>query len=280
MKWYHWSVEYFEDLRNMNHCEFIVMNKNAETGKYKLENHLRTWSELKRQRQEEARDLQRRNTLSNFLKKSDDSPTLPPRKWGGCTDGCNHGNDRYPRRTAQKKKQMQEELQLPPAAEASKEAEDHPVAKVELVSGAQQSHSPIQEESSDVSSDSPPQFSIPFQKTIPSYLRSGRDGGDTASGDATPHEMSEDERITYFSHHKPRSLARAMRKAPERKATPEDIQRWAHESGMGAGKQADALGDEPDDWSDESVAPKHKPDGIEDIEKAEKDDKGLRGSVY
>ena len=25
MKWYHWSVEYFEDLRNVNHCEFVVM---------------------------------------------------------------------------------------------------------------------------------------------------------------------------------------------------------------------------------------------------------------
>ncbi|OJJ51460.1 hypothetical protein ASPZODRAFT_55761, partial [Penicilliopsis zonata CBS 506.65] len=45
MKWYHWSVEYFEDLRNINHCEFVVMKLNSDNGKYVLENQLRTWSE-------------------------------------------------------------------------------------------------------------------------------------------------------------------------------------------------------------------------------------------
>ncbi|EMD00840.1 hypothetical protein BAUCODRAFT_46450, partial [Baudoinia panamericana UAMH 10762] len=53
MKWYHWSVEYFEDLRNINHCEFIIMRKSDDSGKYLLENQLRTWSELKRQRAEQ-----------------------------------------------------------------------------------------------------------------------------------------------------------------------------------------------------------------------------------
>ncbi|CAK3733903.1 Hypothetical predicted protein [Lecanosticta acicola] len=291
MKWYHWSVEYFEDLRNMNHCEFIVMTKNEETGKYRLENNLRTWSELKRQRQEKAKDLQRRNTLSSFLKKSDDSPTLPPRKWGGCTDGCSHGNDRYPRRTVQNKKQLQEELQLPPAATTSKansnEAEDHQIARVDLASNGRQSHSPIQEELSDGSSDSPPQFQIPFRPAMPSYLKQGRDGGGTTFGPATPHEMSEDEGVEYFAKQQTGSLAQAMRNAPQRKATPEDIERWAHESGMNAGKMADALGDEPEEWSDggqDGMGSKQKLDrgvtGLEDIEEAEKEDKGLRGSVY
>ncbi|GME32550.1 phosphoglycerate mutase family domain protein [Neofusicoccum parvum] len=48
MKWYHWSVEYFEDLRNINHCEFIIMKQNTDNGKFILENKLRTWSDLKR----------------------------------------------------------------------------------------------------------------------------------------------------------------------------------------------------------------------------------------
>ncbi|KAF2458796.1 histidine phosphatase superfamily [Lineolata rhizophorae] len=48
MKWYHWSVEYFEDLRNVNHCEFIVMKQNPDNGKYILQNELRTWSDLKK----------------------------------------------------------------------------------------------------------------------------------------------------------------------------------------------------------------------------------------
>lgn len=50
MKWYHFSVEYFEDLRNVNHCEFLIMRKSQDSGKYILENKLRTWSELKKER--------------------------------------------------------------------------------------------------------------------------------------------------------------------------------------------------------------------------------------
>ncbi|KAM3512893.1 hypothetical protein MY11210_003449 [Beauveria gryllotalpidicola] len=49
MKWYHFTVEYFEDLRNIDHCEFLVMRK-QENGKFNLETKLRTWSELKRER--------------------------------------------------------------------------------------------------------------------------------------------------------------------------------------------------------------------------------------
>ena len=45
---YHWSVEYFEDLRNVNHCEFIVMKQSETNKKFILQNELRTWSELKR----------------------------------------------------------------------------------------------------------------------------------------------------------------------------------------------------------------------------------------
>lgn len=49
MAWYHYSVEFFEDLRNINHCEFLVM-KLAENGRYVLQNTLRRWSDLKRER--------------------------------------------------------------------------------------------------------------------------------------------------------------------------------------------------------------------------------------
>ena len=79
---YHFSVEYFEDLRNVNHCEFVVMKKNLDSGKYILENQLRTWSELKRQR-----DL-----LSSKAREEQHVPVR--KKWGGCPDGCNHGRAR------------------------------------------------------------------------------------------------------------------------------------------------------------------------------------------
>src|SRR5208282_2690251 len=56
MKWYHFSVEYFEDLRNVNHCEFLIMRKKEDSGKYILENKLRTWSELRREREAEKNE--------------------------------------------------------------------------------------------------------------------------------------------------------------------------------------------------------------------------------
>jgi hypothetical protein len=79
MKWYHFSVEYFEDLRNINHCEFIVMKKNPANGKYILQNQLRTWTEYKRER------------LARGSISQPDPPTIPMRrKWGGCPEGCAH----------------------------------------------------------------------------------------------------------------------------------------------------------------------------------------------
>ncbi|CAI7585981.1 unnamed protein product [Penicillium pancosmium] len=91
MKWYHWSVEYFEDLRNINHCEFVIMTHNQDNGKYTLENKLRTWSDLKKEREQE-RDRERKikgTDLSAATSPMDNVPIR--RKWGGCPDGCTHG---------------------------------------------------------------------------------------------------------------------------------------------------------------------------------------------
>ncbi|KAG5926276.1 hypothetical protein E4U42_003453, partial [Claviceps africana] len=49
MKWYHFDFEYFEDLRNVDHCEFLLMRLQSN-GKYVLETKLRTWSELRQER--------------------------------------------------------------------------------------------------------------------------------------------------------------------------------------------------------------------------------------
>ncbi|KAL5050124.1 hypothetical protein BDW71DRAFT_174826 [Aspergillus fruticulosus] len=90
MKWYHWSVEYFEDLRNINHCEFVIMKLNEDSGKYVLQNQLRTWSEL---RMEKERERQQEHAAKGLSANSTPSETPVPirRKWGGCPDGCNHG---------------------------------------------------------------------------------------------------------------------------------------------------------------------------------------------
>jgi hypothetical protein len=103
MKWYHFSVEYFEDLRNINHCEFLIMRKEGESGKYVLENQLRTWSALRRERaalkQKEEEESKHGSAHSHSngsvkehakLEKAASSPVIAQRRWGGCPNGCNH----------------------------------------------------------------------------------------------------------------------------------------------------------------------------------------------
>lgn len=119
MKWYHFSVEYFEDLRNVNHCEFLIMRKKEDSGKYILENNLRTWSELKRERlaaaaaKEKASSPTSPTTTSSTPVSEKDkekekkllgapeavvagstSPVPLRKKWGGCPNGCDHGKVR------------------------------------------------------------------------------------------------------------------------------------------------------------------------------------------
>lgn len=79
MKWYKWTVEYFEDLRNIHHCEFLIMEKETQE-RYDLKTTLRTWSEL------ESR------------KTGPPSPKLPLRRWGGCPNGCNHHRSNFTKR--------------------------------------------------------------------------------------------------------------------------------------------------------------------------------------
>lgn len=266
-------MEYFEDLRNINHCEFIQMKKDAESGKYVLQNDLRTWSELKRQKRiQEAKDNpQRRNTLSNFLTSSPSSPIIPLRKWGGCVEGCDHNHDSYPRRSTQRKQPAPPEAKLPSPARiqsASNELPDHHIADVEQ---ATRPDGPTEAESLTTTK-------TPVRPSFAQYLRTGRDGGGTSSGANTPHDVSDEESPQYFDTSKIRGLPEAVRKAPQRQPTKDDIQRWALESGMGNGTKADALGDEPDDDEIEIEGEAATVEG--DLEQDEKADKGLRGSVY
>ncbi|KAL5606666.1 hypothetical protein BROUX41_003063 [Berkeleyomyces rouxiae] len=100
MKWYHFTVEYFEDLRNVNHCEFLIMHKDDQ-GKYVLENKLRTWSELRREREllmRETKDKEEKEMSPVIGRDANKDATKLPRtksavvvrKWGGCPNGCDH----------------------------------------------------------------------------------------------------------------------------------------------------------------------------------------------
>lgn len=149
MKWYHWSVEYFEDLRNVNHCEFIIMKRSDTNGRYILQNELRTWSELKRRAAKDdtatssAPSSSRPTPLSTGQANSNSavfsslasSPTIPSRRWGGCVNGCNHDKIHYPRRPMRKNTsdyQVPSSQQLPtpatPLETLESEKEDQPAA--------------------------------------------------------------------------------------------------------------------------------------------------------
>ncbi|ELR06775.1 hypothetical protein VC83_04241 [Pseudogymnoascus destructans] len=117
MKWYHFSVEYFEDLRNVNHCEFLIMRKDEDSGRFILENKLRTWSELARERllkekseKELAEEKASMDAIPSPMSETNGgvagmkpgdlppTPTVPKRKqWGGCPNGCDHGRFYYRR---------------------------------------------------------------------------------------------------------------------------------------------------------------------------------------
>jgi hypothetical protein len=277
---YHWSVEYFEDLRNVNHCEFIIMDKDIDNGKFLLKSELRTWSELKKQRAIEAAkdeahqpqrpviDPKRRNTLSQFLPNKQPTTTaVPVRKWGGCVAGCDHEHDKYPRRKLQ---DLAEDATAEPAddAKAPYEGEDHPIAH-------QEDAAPVDEQS----------VSPTNTRTLP--IRPGKTPAQMfaehyTDGTETPHERnsSDHERHSgdYFDpssivantsvHSSGSARLAGVGKDPRRRPTEEDLERWANESGMGSGKRADALGDEPEDGEEE------------ELEELEAKDKSLRGSVY
>ncbi|KAI5285159.1 hypothetical protein KEM52_002578, partial [Ascosphaera acerosa] len=87
MKWFHFSVEYFEDLRNINHCEFIVMKLNPRTDKYVLQNKLRTWSELEMETDQKRKTKDLQKEYESIV----DSPIPPWRQWCGCKSlDCDH----------------------------------------------------------------------------------------------------------------------------------------------------------------------------------------------
>ncbi|KAL1591922.1 hypothetical protein SLS60_011514 [Paraconiothyrium brasiliense] len=138
MKWYHWSVEYFEDLRNVNHCEFIVMKQSPANGKYVLENELRTWSALKKRAAAGEKGSNGTSTssrptpLTGTSGNATSSPVVPIRRWGGCANGCNHDKMSWPKRVMRKNTaDFVGNQPVAPLAHIEGEKGDHPIASQE-----------------------------------------------------------------------------------------------------------------------------------------------------
>jgi hypothetical protein len=285
---YHWSVEYFEDLRNVNHCEFIVMKQSETNKKFILQNELRTWSELKRRAAAanggEPKSAAPSRTHSQSALTA--SPTIPIRRWGGCVNGCNHDKQPWPKRPM--RKSTMEYLGAPslpepasatttdhpPISEASAEAEDHPVA------AQQDGTPPVIEE------PTPSKLARKHTAKLPMTPASPNDASNDATSDDEPRAASRTnavlrhlQRVTpgegfsddsdYFpgmqhlgmSMHgksKLRASSRQRQASKERKLARKQTESWKEESGMGSGRRADALGD-----GDEET------EGRKDVDKAE-----------
>ncbi|MCJ1473739.1 hypothetical protein MMC13_002390 [Lambiella insularis] len=264
MKWYHFSVEYFEDLRNVNHCEFVVMRLQPGSGKYVLQNQLRTWSELR----EESRQ------------KESGSPTVPVRKkWGGCPDGCDHMGSGRRMRGRQNTVDLfkddggMEEVAMALQRKGSRldigteglmnEVEDDPRGRVfpplpETENGnAGGDGTALRENGKKGTKD----------RTVPpsrlELLKAGRDGGISESGAASRDGSSDSEEVEVEKE--TGELHRIRRKFPRSVALVLngglDV-----EPGMRTGARADALGDQSTDEEDE-------------LDRGEKEDRSFEGSV-
>lgn len=263
MKWYHYSVEYFEDLRNVEHCEFVVMKletEGDEQGRYILENKLRTWSELKGGRRGNVpvrnrwggcaedfergvlggREVRRRNTGEEFLEEQESK--------GGGNGGGKSGKD-----------------EIKDAVLNDDEKEDDPRGRVGPPAEAEVSSEDESDGRNNGTDTEDGKFYSPNRLEI---LKAGRDGGGSRSGAASLDVSdAEDASAEPKSKRKvPRSMALALNGG------------LGGEMGMRSGVRADALGDQSDidDDDGEEVARRE----AEELERLEKEDRSVEGSVY
>lgn len=177
MKWYHFSVEYFEDLRNINHCEFVVMKLNPDNGKYVLQNNLRTWSELKRER-------------ANSKTAADNEPASPipvRKRWGGCHDGVD--GDDFARRQRARRQNTVDLFSDDDEENIAKLAEK--MQRTMEPRGREEGLQPLEEEAAQTDAVNVQLDPPSSEKRFPSpgrleILHAGRDGGGSRSGAASP----------------------------------------------------------------------------------------------
>jgi hypothetical protein len=165
----------------------------SDNGKYVLENHLRTWSELRKVREQHAQSL---------LHRSSSALTIPERKrWGGCRGSYNDGRSR-PRikRGSTTEQAVWEEGGSGPIDPSPTNGESHATGNI-LDQNQATGHQGLQQRLEDFlnigpksksSRDSQDQTSFVRSADRLSVLRGGRDGGGSMSG-ANSHAGSSDE---------------------------------------------------------------------------------------
>lgn len=294
MKWYHFSVEYFEDLRNINHCEFLIMRKSTDSGKYILENNLRTWSQLKQERLAAAKEKEKKNpSISSPTTDRDrekkkrleaatlaHNQALAHKKWGGCPNGCDHGKHPYKRENSM---HAMEQLGRSPVAispidtrpparrrrwQNSSDDEDSedqraagPVMAIDVPKSLTDMVSSPDGTPSFISVEQRLRKSSP--KSNGMLVNAGRDFGGSASGNTSvAGSDTEGEGKKGGGAEKEEELRKVAVRV-----------RAGMESGMGRGAMADALGDQSDAGSDIVEVDNA-------IEAMQLDEGGVQRSVY
>ncbi|KAL9593800.1 MAG: hypothetical protein Q9219_007379 [cf. Caloplaca sp. 3 TL-2023] len=216
MKWYHFSVEYFEDLRNVDHCEFVVMKRSHENQKYILQNELRTWSQMRKERSEP---------------KEPESPIPVRKKWAGFQDGFeNEIRRRQARRQntadmfADDISEVQGDQSVYTMGESREPRESRNSS--DLSNGRQISTQKLVGSSMQ---SAPDKFESAPQRLR--ALEEGRDGGGSRSG--APSRCGSDESEDYSKPPVRRSMAMALHRDFDQGSSPRRA-------------RADALGDQSD----------------------------------
>jgi broad specificity phosphatase PhoE len=282
MKWYHFTVEYFEDLCNINHCELLIMRK-QENSKYLLENKLRTWSELRRQRALEEKETGKEDEKDKDICKLERNKTfIVHRRWGGCPNGCNHGITYKTREDIDSLRQLsdlsaqangpvtivsrrlrqQTQHAMADAAQAAAKAANKPAPAIDVNRSREEVVS---------SPDGTPSF-ITSEDRLRSHrspaMHIGRDFGGSYSGHASAansdNDTSDDE------------ARRARHRARQSKAdtTPHSSDDEVEVEMYSA--CVNRLGDAPSG----ADSPLETGSGVDDIDEAEKKDRSIQGSVY
>lgn len=294
MKWYHFSVEYFEDLRNVNHCEFLIMKLKRDSGKYILQNKLRTWSELRRER---AVIKIKEEGENPALKDATKPAPVAPRQWGGCPEGCSHSKHFKIRGDLLELRQHDEASADANASCASTNSNDNVVSRRttitrKLNSSDDDSDDPrgvhpssidvarVREEgvsspngsSSLLTIEDHLRHNLSTPKKTP-YLHIGRDFGGTYSGHASEEDLSESDARMRLA-----TKAARVKNGDKNGTTPNGSSK---ESGAvkypSRHAHANRLGDAPsnsDQGSDGSFELE------EELDKAEEADRSVRGSIY
>ena len=254
MAWYHYSVEFFEDLRNINHCEFLVM-KHSPNGRYVLQNQLRRWTDLRKDRA-----AARKNSISA---PTESIPNIPVRRWTQSKNANDPSGASYiPRPLRKNMVDMfrDESESIEESGEQKPNPKVSPVQRRDSQGASANrdgSHTRLRSSSNLRTSFNTLPLETPKRSPnmagVKSYL--GRDGGGTRSGQGSPFDSDEEELGS-------ESLRRGTSQRPTSLSTAPESVRKAFSGSLARAlkgelddpsrKLADALGDQSDAEVDEA----------------------------